>query len=235
MGILDFTKSQGLGNDFIVIDNTEVNIDMPPNAIKALCDRHYGVGSDGLILVEPSTVADYFMNYFNADGSAAEMCGNGIRVCAKYIYQHIESRDTLMIETRAGVRAVELTVLDGSVESISVNMGKPQLEPRLIPVVTDLDRFIDEKFDVEGQVFRGTAVSMGNPHVVVFVDDLEQAPVSSVGPQIETLSLFPARANVEFVKVLGSDRLGVRVWERGVGETLACGTGACAAVVAAHV
>ena len=110
MGILDFTKSQGLGNDFIVIDNTGVNIDMPPNAIKALCDRHYGVGADGLILVEPSTVADYFMNYFNADGSAAEMCGNGIRVCAKYIYQHIEPRDTMRIETRAGVRAVELTV-----------------------------------------------------------------------------------------------------------------------------
>lgn len=235
MSLVEFTKSQGLGNDFIVIADLDDVVDLSSEAIKALCDRHFGIGADGLILVQRSSSAEYFMNYYNADGSIAEMCGNGIRVFAKYVHDHIEPRTAMSVETRAGVRSVELALEGSEVVSVSVDMGAPELTPARIPVDTDLERFVDEVLAIDGMEYRLTAVSMGNPHAVIFVDEVATAPVKTSGPLLEVSSIFPDKANVEFVEVKGADYLKVRVWERGVGETLACGTGACAALVAAHL
>ncbi len=224
-----------MGNDFIIIENMKGVVELTPGAIKSLCDRHFGIGADGLILVNESESADYFMNYYNADGSIAEMCGNGIRVFAKYIFDHIERRTALSLETRAGIKNVELAVEDGAVAAITVDMGPPELAAAKIPLKTDLERFIDEGLDIKGTEYRLSAISMGNPHAVTFVDDVAQAPVASRGALLESASLFPQKANIEFVEIKSADHLKVRVWERGVGETLACGTGACAALVAAHL
>ena len=235
MSLLEFTKSQGLGNDFIVIEDLDGGVDLSSAAIKALCDRRFGIGADGLILAKGSESADYFMSYYNADGSIAEICGNGIRVLAKYIHDHIEPRTALSLETGAGVKNVVLAVEDSEVISVAVDMGPPELTPTRIPVDTGLERFVDEILEIEGTQYRLTAVSMGNPHVVNFVDEIAVAPVETSGPLLEESSLFPDKANIEFVEVKATDYLKVRVWERGVGETLACGTGACAALVAAHL
>ncbi len=235
MSLVEFTKSQGLGNDFIVIADLDDVVDLSSAAIKALCDRHFGIGADGLILVQRSESADYFMHHYNADGSTAEMCGNGIRVFAKYIHDHIERRTAMSLETRAGVKSVELIVEDSEVMSVIVDMGPPELIPARIPVDTELERFVDETLAIDGTEYRLTAVSMGNPHAVIFVDEVATAPVKTSGPLLEVSSIFPDKANIEFVEVKGADYLKVRVWERGVGETLACGTGACAALVAAHL
>ena len=208
---------------------------MSSAAIKTLCDRHFGIGADGLILVQGSESSDYFMNYYNADGSIAEICGNGIRVIAKYIHDHIESRTALSIETRAGVKNVELAVEGSEVMSVAVDMGPPELTPARIPVDTGLERFVDEVLEIDGAEYRLTAISMGNPHAVIFVDEIAAAPVETTGPLLEKSSLFPDKANIEFVEVKATNHLKVRVWERGVGETPACGTGACAALVAANL
>ncbi len=235
MSLVEFTKSQGLGNDFIVIADLDDVVDLSSAAIRALCDRHFGIGADGLILVQSSSSADYFMNYYNADGSIAKMCGNGIRVFAKYVYDHIEPRTVMSVETRAGIRGVELALERSKVVSVAVDMGPPELTPARIPVDTELERFVDEVLAIDGTEYRLTAVSMGNPHAVTFVDEVATAPVKTRGPLLEESSIFPDKVNVEFVEVKGEDHLKVRVWERGVGETLACGTGACAALVAAHL
>ena len=234
---LRFWKMHGLGNDYIVIDNTSGVFDGidPKRTAEMLCKRRFSVGADGMLLVCRSSVADVKMRIFNADGSEAEMCGNGIRCLAKYCFENrIVSKAEMKIETLAGIKTVWLRTENGSVKSVTVDMGSPILEKSMIPMIGS-GRCIDEELDLNGEIFRVTCLSVGNPHCVVFVDDVERFPVERYGPKIENHPAFPRRTNVEFAEVLNEDELKVRVWERGVGETLACGTGACASVVAARL
>lgn len=236
---ISFTKLQGLGNDFIVIENLNRTIKLTPALIQSLCDRHFGIGADGLILVEPSTKGDFYMNFFNADGSQAEMCGNGIRCFAKYIYEKgLKTTTELKLETLAGLKTVQLTVVGSKVKSCRVNMGNPVLRVKDIPVNCTESEFINQQISVGKRYIRATCISMGNPHCVIFIPSgarISDFPVSSLGPIIENLQLFPKKTNVEFVEIVSPSKLSVRVWERGVGETLACGTGACASLVAAYL
>jgi len=236
--VVRFTKMQGLGNDYLLIDAMESKL--PPDATlsrlaKVLSDRHFGVGADGIILVLPSRVADFRMRIFNADGSEAEMCGNGVRLFARYVYERGYTREKDMeVETLAGIVRPRLRLRGGAVEEVRVDMGEPRLRRSAIPMKgPDSPQVVNEPLRAAGRRFRITAVSMGNPHCVIFVDDVARAPVAEVGPAIENHDLFPQRTNVEFVQVVGPGDIRMRVWERGAGETLACGTGASAAVVAA--
>ncbi len=231
---LKFWKMHGLGNDYVVLDNRDGKIgeeDLGKVAQK-VCSRRFSIGADGLLLVCNSSVADVKMRIFNADGSEAEMCGNGIRCFAKYCYENnVVSKTELRVETLAGVKPLWLVIKDREVKAAKVDMGRPVLERQQIPVVGE-GRCIDEELEVGGTIFKITCLSVGNPHCVVFVEDVDGFPVEEFGPKIENHQLFPNRINVEFVQAEKRDELKVRVWERGVGETLACGTGACAAVVA---
>ena len=231
---LRFWKMHGLGNDYILIDNRDEKVSENKLGLLAqkLCRRRFSVGADGLLLLYNSTVADVKMRIFNADGSEAEMCGNGIRCLAKYCYENnIANKRELRIETLAGIKNVWLEVADGEVRAVTVDMGSPIFEREKIPVLGE-GKFVDEEIKVNNGVFKATCLSVGNPHCVIFVDDVEKFPVEYYGPKIENHPLFPRRINVEFVQILGKDLLKMRIWERGVGETLACGTGACAGVVA---
>lgn len=238
---LPFVKMQGIGNDYIYIDTfsgslqDNISEEEFPDLSRKISDRHFGIGSDGLIVILPSDKADFQMRIFNADGSEAQMCGNGIRCVAKYVYERNMTRKTsLKIETLAGVKEIDLFIVDKHVKSIRVNMGKPILESTEIPVVgVAKGAFFQEQIKVKDKYFDITALSMGNPHCVVFVDELSDDLINNYGPLIENLSLFPERTNVEFVKIKDRKHIEMRVWERGSQETLACGTGACAAVVAA--
>ncbi|HID08027.1 MAG TPA: diaminopimelate epimerase [Armatimonadetes bacterium] len=237
---LRFYKLHGLGNDFVLFDATKASVNVPHwgELARRICDRHFGVGADGVLLVLPPTShdADLRMRIINADGSEAEMCGNGIRCFAKWAYEHGKvRRDIMRIETLAGVKTVRLLVESRSVIGVEVNMGKPSLRRSDIPMMGDDERAIEEQIEVDGHRFTITAVSMGNPHCVIFVDDVATTPVEKWGPMLEYHPLFPQRTNVEFVQVVSSDKLKVRVWERGAGITLACGTGACASLVAAVI
>ena len=237
VGRLNFWKMHGLGNDYIVIDNRGVELsedELPDLAIK-LCRRRVGVGADGLLLVCNSRVADAKMRIFNPDGTEAEMCGNGIRCFAKYCFENgIAKKNLISVETLAGIKELRLKVEGGAVTSVRVNMGSPCFEAEKIPIIGN-GTFINKPLDVDGKILMATALSMGNPHCVIFVNNIDDYPVDAVGPKVEDHKLFPKRTNVEFVQVISRKRLKVRVWERGVGETLACGTGACASVVAAKV
>jgi len=236
---LTFTKMHGLGNDFIVIEDLDDSIDLAPEAVEYFCDRNFGVGADGLILVRPAAVAgaDYFMLYYNADGTTAEMCGNGIRCFAKYLVDSgliDEAAETVRVQTLGGVRPITITrAPDGTMDAATVDMGQPVLSPPLIPAVFDGETAVGRVLETDAGAFAITAVSMGNPHAVVWVDDADSAPVTTAGPLIETHPAFPAKVNVEFAQVVSDTHIRLRVWERGVGETLACGTGACATLVAA--
>ena len=224
----------GLGNDFIVIDNRGEKISdaAASDLAKRLCERGFSVGADGLLLLSSSAVADVKMQVFNADGSQAEMCGNGIRCFAKYCYENnITRKNVILVETLAGNRETWLTVKNGEVNAVKVDMGAPVWERNLIPMLGHGD-CIDEDLKVDGDSFKVTCLSVGNPHCVVFVPSVDSFPVEIVGPKIENHSAFPKRTNVEFVQILSSGELKVRVWERGCGETAACGTGACAIVAA---
>lgn len=240
MPSLSFAKMHGLGNDFVVLDATR---ECPaeerlPELAQAMCDRHFGVGADGIILVLPSRVASFRMRIINSDGSEAEMCGNGMRVFAKYVYERRLTTETdLAVETLAGIIRPHLVVKGGKVESVKVDMGAPRLTRREIPMKGEPagSPVVREKVKVNGERFEVTCVSMGNPHCVVFVDDVDRFPVAKVGPHLEHHPLFPKRTNVEFVQVVGPAELRLRVWERGAGITLACGTGACASLVAANL
>ena len=237
---LEFTKMHGLGNDFVVIDDRSAEFEFDPEAIEWLCDRHFGVGADGLILVRPATAegADWLMLYFNADGSSAEMCGNGIRCFAKYLVDNgMVTGDRLGVQTLGGVRAIDIALDDeGRFEVATVDMGEPVLLPALVPTtLPGTDAVIDEPVEAGGGTWKVTCVSMGNPHAVIWVDDVDEAPVETVGPLVETHPAFPNKTNVEFASVTAEGVIRLRVWERGVGETLACGTGACATVVAASL
>ncbi|AFV02470.1 Diaminopimelate epimerase [Dehalobacter sp. UNSWDHB] len=232
---MDFVKMHGLGNDFICLDHFlfPTGMDYAETAVQ-LCHRQFGVGGDGLIVILPSDVADARMRIFNPDGSEPEMCGNGIRCFAKYVYEAgYVQRDSLKIETLAGVLDVKLEICRGAVHHVTVNMGEPCLDPIKIPVLAGTDTALSQKLEVAGQEYIFSAVSMGNPHCIIFTEDLELLPFETLGPAIEKHPLFPRKTNVEFVKVDNSGEITVKVWERGVGPTLACGTGACASVVAA--
>jgi diaminopimelate epimerase len=232
-----FWKMHGLGNDYVVVDNRkeEIREHELPGLAKTLCERHFSIGADGMLLIYDSEMADVKMRIFNADGSEAEMCGNGIRCFAKYCYENdIAKKNEVNIETLAGTKKVWLNIVDGEVQSVSVDMGQPIYEKRLVPMLGD-GKCIDEDLQVGDRIFKVTCLSVGNPHCVTFVDNVKDFPVEAMGPQIENHKIFPKRINVEFVQVLDRRELIVRVWERGVGETLACGTGACASAAAAHL
>jgi len=257
----NFTKMHGQGNDFIIVDSTINDISIEPAGIAALCDRHFGIGADGLIIVKKSENADFFMDYYNNDGSSAEMCGNGIRCMAAFIIDSNLSRsDILNIETRAGVKKIEINFTGNSginasgkpcakafsggktISAIKVNMGRPSFEPEEIPVnmgtfqAGKTVKIVNYPLNSGEIHFNVNAVSMGNPHCVIFLDekyDLDKIPIQLWGPAFETNGFFPKKANVEFVKITGNDSMEMRVWERGAGETLACGTGACASAACA--
>ncbi len=233
---LPFTKMHGIGNDYVYVDAFATKVPDPARVARLVSPRNKGIGSDGLILICPSDVADCRMEMYNADGSRGEMCGNGIRCVAKFAFEHgLAAKERMSIETDAGVKTLALDVRDGRVESVTVDMGAPILDGASIPVRAE-GRVVDHPFVVDGVEHRITCVSMGNPHCVIFVDDTATAPVHTLGPRIETDPFFPKKVNVEFIQLLEpapAGRLRMRVWERGSGETHACGTGACAAAVAA--
>ena len=226
---MKFTKMHGLGNDYVYVNCFEEKIMDPGTCARFISDRHKGIGSDGLILIESSEKADFKMRIFNADGSVAEMCGNGIRCVGKYVSDHgMTSKNTMTIETLAGIRTLNLHE-----NQVTVDMGSPILEADKIPVVSNNTKVINEMIVVNHLNYRMTALSMGNPHAVIFVSNVKGIDMNYLGPSIEYHGRFPNRVNVEFVQIIDRRNIQVRVWERGTGETLACGTGACAAVVAA--
>ena len=233
---MQFTKMHGLGNDFVVVNalNDAPDESRLPDIAKKVNDRKFGIGGDGLILVLPSKIADFKMRMLNPDGSEAEMCGNGIRCFAKYVHDRkLLTEPQIKVETLAGVKVLKLLLRSGKVESVRVDMGTPRLLRGEIPMRGDDNgQVIGEKLKVEGQSFEITAVSMGNPHAVIFDSHVANVPVAKLGPLIENAKSFPERTNVHFVQVCNNAEIIVRTWERGAGETLACGTGACACVVA---
>jgi diaminopimelate epimerase len=230
--IVHFTKMQGAGNDYVYIDCFSQPVPHDPVGLsRAVSDRHFGIGSDGLILICPSDKADARMRMFNADGSEAEMCGNGVRCVAKYVYEHgLVRKPVLSVETGRGILKLDLETVGGTVRQVRVDMGEPILEPACIPIA--LVSAVNVPLELPGHRFPVTCVSMGNPHCIVFVEALTDAWVLGIGPQVEKHAAFPRRTNVEFVQVNRPDDMTIRVWERGSGETLACGTGACAVAVA---
>lgn len=230
---MKFTKMQGLGNDYVYVNCFKETIENPPEMAKKVSNRNFGIGSDGLIMINPSDVADFEMEMYNADGSGSEMCGNGIRCVGKYVYDYgLTEKEHISVETLAGIKYLDLTVEDGKVKLVKVDMGSPELVPANIPIVADGDRVIDEPINVNGTEYRMTGVSMGNPHAVVYVEDVKGLDIETIGPAFENHERFPNRVNTEFVKVLDRNTVEMRVWERGSGETMACGTGACAVAVA---
>ncbi len=230
---MKFTKMQGLGNDYVYVNCLQEQVKNPSEVAVKVSDRHFGIGSDGLILINPSKVADFEMEMYYADGSRGEMCGNGIRCVAKYVYDYgLTDKTSISVETLGGIKYLDLTVVDGKVKLVKVDMGKPILTPTQIPIVAEGDRVIDEPIEVGNVTYRMTGVSMGNPHTVVFVDDVQHLEIEKIGPLFENHERFPKRINTEFVKVIDRKTVQMRVWERGSAETLACGTGACAVAVA---
>lgn len=234
-----FAKYHGTGNDFVLIEDMADRLSFSPELIVAVCDRRRGVGADGLIRIAPAEGADFFMDHSNSDGLTAEMCGNGIRCLAKYVYERgLTTAREIDVLTRSGVKHLVLEVQADTVRTVTVDMGPPELQRKAIPMTGDpIDTFIDQSLVVDGRTYPATALSMGNPHVVLFLepqDDLRTFPVPVIGPLVEGREEFPSRTNVEFVKVVDG-RIHARVWERGVGETMACGTGACAALVACAI
>lgn len=231
---MKFTKMHGIGNDYLYFNCFEEPVTDPAALSIRLSDRHFGVGSDGIILIGPSDKADCSMDIYNADGSRAMMCGNGIRCVGKYAYERgIAKKKTLTVDTQSGVKTLFLTVDENDhVTSVTVNMGKPELSAPKIPTLFETEQVIDHPVEIAGKEYRVTCVSMGNPHCVVFVDDVDAIPLESIGPSFEFHHMFPQRVNTEFVQMIGESEVKMRVWERGSGETWACGTGACAVAVA---
>ena len=222
----------GLGNDYVYVNCFEEKIDNPPAVARFVSDRHFGIGSDGLIMINPSKTADFEMEMYNADGSRGEMCGNGIRCVAKYVYDYgLTDKTQISVETLGGIKYLDLTVEDGKVSQVKVDMGKPELEADLIPIISEREQVIDEPIEVDEKEYHMTGVSMGNPHAVIYVDDVKGLDLEKIGPKFENHERFPKRINTEFVHCIDRQTVEMRVWERGSGETLACGTGACAVAV----
>lgn len=236
---LSFQKMHGTQNDFVVFHDLTASVALSADQVARICNRRTGAGADGVIAVRSDDSADFFMDYINADGSLAEMCGNGIRCLGKYAYDNgLTTKTTLRVRTRAGIKTLELYPgSHGTIDRVRVDMGEPIFDPRLIPVNIDTGSvpIIDYPVEADGRSFAATMVSMGNPHCVIFVDEDPQTLPTRYGPALETHSLFPAKTNVEFIQVVDPKRIIMRVWERGSGETFACGTGACAAAVAARL
>ncbi|MDD6207216.1 MAG: diaminopimelate epimerase [Clostridiales bacterium] len=232
-----FTKMHGCGNDYVYVNCLKENVPDPEKVAKLVSDRHFGIGSDGLILIQASDVADFRMSMYNADGSEGKMCGNGVRCIAKYVYDNrMTDKKTITLETKGGIKTLNLTVgEDNLVSQVEVDMGKPILKPEDIPVAIPGDLVISEPIEVNGKSYDITCVSMGNPHAVVFVKDTEAIDIEKLGPCFEHHPVFPDRVNTEFVQIMNEHTIKMRVWERGAGETLACGTGACASVVASFL
>lgn len=231
---MKFTKMHGCGNDYVYVNCFQETVEHPEEVSRRISDRHFGIGADGLILIKPSEKADFEMDMYNADGSSGAMCGNGIRCVAKYVYDYgLTDRTSISVDTKSGVKYLDLMVKDGRVAQVRVNMGAPELTASRIPVLSETEQVIGRPVEIGGVEYRYTAVSMGNPHAVVFVEETDCLELEKIGPLFEHYSGFPDRINTEFVKVLDDRTVQMRVWERGSGETLACGTGACAVAVAA--
>lgn len=230
---MKFTKMHGIGNDYVYVNCFEESVKNPAEVSKFVSDRHFGIGSDGLILISPSAIADFRMNIYNADGSQAEMCGNGIRCVAKYVYDYgLTDKTDISVETLAGIKYLRLQVENGKVASVEVNMGAPILEPKEIPVAVEESPVVNVPVEVKGKIYHMTCVSMGNPHAIIFMNNVKDLDIEAIGPYFENHTVFPKRTNTEFVEVLDRNTVNMRVWERGSDETLACGTGACATTVA---
>lgn len=230
---MKFTKMEGLGNDYVYINCFQEKVENPGELAIRYSNRHFGIGSDGVILIKPSEIADFCMDMYNADGSRSEMCGNGIRCVGKYVYDYgLTDKTEISVETLAGIKYLKLILKDGKVDLVTVDMGEPELQADKIPVALRLDEVIDQPIQVGNTIYQMTCVSMGNPHAVVFVDAVDKFPLETVGPLFEHHVMFPNRVNAEFIEVLNRKEVNMRVWERGTGETLACGTGACASTVA---
>ena len=235
--MIKFTKMHGLGNDYVYIDAINQKIENRSELAKYVSDRHFGIGSDGLILICESKVADFRMQMFNSDGTEAEMCGNGIRCVGKFVYDKgMTNKDVVTIETLAGIKLLKFTIKDGKVEKVRVDMGEPILEPEKIPVLSQENPVKNLNLKVEDKYFKFTCVSMGNPHAITFIDeDVKNFDVHKYGKIVEIDKAFPKRTNVEFINIVDKNNIKMRVWERGAGETLACGTGACASAVASYL
>lgn len=230
---MKFTKMQGIGNDYVYVNCFQETVEDPAKTARIVSDRHFGVGSDGLILIKPSEKADFEMDMYNADGSRGAMCGNGIRCVAKYVYDYgLTDQTRITVDTASGVKTLELQVENGKAVRVKVDMGAPILEPERIPVKSEKERVMDAPVSVGGAEYRMTCVSMGNPHCVVPVEDVDGLEIEKIGPLFENHPMFPDRVNTEFIRVLDRNTVQMRVWERGAGETWACGTGACAVAVA---
>lgn len=230
---MKFTKMQGCGNDYVYVDCTKEQIENTPEIAIKVSDRHFGIGSDGLILIKPSDKADFFMDMYNNDGSRGKMCGNGIRCVGKYVYDNgLTDKEQLKIETLSGIKTLDLAIKDGKVSLVTVDMGSPIFIPKDIPVISDKEILVNEPIVVGDKEYSMTCLSMGNPHAVVYVQNTEDIPLETIGPLFENHEMFPDRVNTEFVQVINRKHIKMRVWERGSGETLACGTGACASAVA---
>ncbi len=230
---MKFTKMQGLGNDYVYVNCFQEKIENPAELARFVSNRHFGVGADGLILIKPTPLADCEMEMYNADGSQGAMCGNGIRCVAKYAYDYgLVNKETITVNTKSGIKTLELTVENGKVSRVKVNMGAPILEAQKIPILCQQDQAVQMPLEVDGKTYLITGVSMGNPHAVVCVEDVKGLNLTELGPKFENHPAFPDRVNTEFIRVLDRSTVEMRVWERGSGETLACGTGACAVAVA---
>ncbi len=224
---------QGLGNDYVYVNCFEEMVENPNEVAKIVSDRHFGIGSDGLVLIMPSDARDFKMRMFNADGSEAEMCGNAIRCVGKYVFDNgLTNKETIFVETLAGIKVLQLEIKDRKVDMVRVDMGQPILEPASIPIALSGERCVNAPVEIDGAKYHITGVSMGNPHAIVYMDNIEVLKIEKIGPKFENHAIFPKRINTEFVEVIDRNTLKMRVWERGAGETLACGTGACAVLVA---
>lgn len=230
---MKFTKMQGLGNDYVYVSTFTEKVENAPEVARRVSNRNFGIGSDGLILINPSKVADFEMEMYNADGSRGKMCGNGIRCVAKYVYDYgLTDKTSISVETLGGIKYLDLSVENGKVTQVKVDMGSPVLTAKEIPIISEEEQVIDALLEVKGQEYRMTGVSMGNPHTVIFMDEIRGLDLEKIGPDFENHERFPDRINTEFAHVIDKNTVEMRVWERGSGETLACGTGACAVAVA---
>lgn len=229
---MKFTKMHGIGNDYVYVNCFKEVVKNPSEVARFVSDRHFGIGSDGLILIKPSDIADCEMDMYNLDGSQGAMCGNGIRCVAKYAYDYgIVDKTSISVATKSGIKYLDLTVEGGKVSLVKVNMGSPILNASQIPVIAETEQVINAPLEVEGTTYHMTAVSMGNPHAIIYTDDVDGLDLEKIGPSFENHPAFPDRVNTEFVRVIDRHTVQMRVWERGSGETLACGTGACAVAV----
>ena len=229
---INFTKMHGIGNDYVYVDGFKETLQNPNAFSEFISDRHFGIGADGLVMILPSDKADFRMRMFNADGSEGKMCGNATRCIGKFVYEAGYTAETnITLETLSGIKYLKLNVEDGKVVSVEVDMGKAILVPKEIPVLSDLERFINEPITIDNKTYGVTCVSMGNPHAVIYCDDVDHLPLETIGPKFEFNPLFPERINTEFVQIIDETTVKMRVWERGSGETWACGTGACAVAV----